>query len=387
MKKSITLLAAAVLTGGAACLTPAASAQEPQALAPTNFGSNWSIGIDGGVATPLKHAAFFGDMRPVIGLHLQKQISPTFGLGVEGTWGINTSSWPGYIKSSTAFDTQYLGVYGTANLMNLFGGYRCGGRVFEIEAVAGAGWGHNFVDDHHGEDWNYFATKAGLNFNFNVSPTVAIQVKPAVSWDMSDADVHQSSAAYNVSRAAFSITAGVNIRLGDGFECVTPYDAAQVNALNAQVNEARAAEAAARADADAAQARAAALATQLAECQNKAPQVITNTTTDLQSVRFVFFKIGSHVVTPDQMPNVVMIADYMKNNPGSKVIIKGYASQDGNLDFNLKLAANRAEAVKNLLIKKYGISADRIQAEGEGIGHMFKEESWNRVSICTLEDK
>ena len=85
MKKSITLLAAAVLTGGAACLTPAASAQEPQALAPTNFGSNWSIGIDGGVATPLKHAAFFGDMRPVIGLHLQKQISPTFGLGVEGT--------------------------------------------------------------------------------------------------------------------------------------------------------------------------------------------------------------------------------------------------------------------------------------------------------------
>jgi len=204
---------------------------------------------------------------------------------------------------------------------------------------------------------------------------------------MSDADVAQSSAAYNVSRASFSITAGVNVRLGDGFECVTPYDAAQVNALNAQVNEARDAADAARADADAAKARAAARASQLADCQNRAPQVITNTTTDLQSVRFVFFKIGSSVVTADQMPNVVMIADYMKNNPGSKVVIKGYASQDGNLDFNLKLAANRAESVKNLLVKKYGIAADRIQAEGEGIGHMFKEESWNRVSICTLDDK
>ncbi len=83
------------------------------------------------------------------------------------------------------------------------------------------------------------------------------------------------------------------------------------------------------------------------------------------------------------MPNVEMIADYMKHNPKSKVEIKGYASQDGNLDFNIKLAQNRAESVKKLLVKKYGISADRISASGEGIGHMFKEESWNRVSICT----
>lgn len=80
-----------------------------------------------------------------------------------------------------------------------------------------------------------------------------------------------------------------------------------------------------------------------------------------------------------------MIADYMKNHPDSKVVIKGYASQDGNLDFNIRLAKNRAEAVKEALIKKYKISADRIQAEGRGIGHMFEEESWNRVSICTLE--
>ena len=38
-----------------------------------------------------------------------------------------------------------------------------------------------------------------------------------------------------------------------------------------------------------------------------------------------------------------------------------------------------------MLISKYGIPADRITAEGEGIGNMFDEESWNRVSICTLE--
>ena len=47
------------------------------------------------------------------------------------------------------------------------------------------------------------------------------------------------------------------------------------------------------------------------------------------SVRFVFFRIGSHAITADQMPNVTMIADYMKSHPQSKVVIKGYASRDG----------------------------------------------------------
>ena len=75
----------------------------------------------------------------------------------------------------------------------------------------------------------------------------------------------------------------------------------------------------------------------------------------------------------------------MKSHPNAKVVVKGYASKDGNYDFNIKLAANRAESVKKMLISKYGIPADRITAEGEGIGNMFDEESWNRVSICTLE--
>ena len=103
-------------------------------------------------------------------------------------------------------------------------------------------------------------------------------------------------------------------------------------------------------------------------------------------MRYIFFRIGSSVITRDQQPNVEMIASYMKNHPDSKVIIRGYASKDGNLDFNIKLAQARAESVKQALVKGYKIPADRIEAKGEGIGNMFEEESWNRVSICTLEN-
>ena len=131
------------------------------------------------------------------------------------------------------------------------------------------------------------------------------------------------------------------------------------------------------------------LAAQLAACQNRKPEVIkqVEVTNNLSSVRFVFFRNGSSTVTGDQVPNVEMIADYMKNHPQSTVVIKGYASKDGNADFNIRLAKNRAESVKNMLVKRFKVSPDRITAEGEGIGDMFEEQSWNRVSICTLETK
>ena len=81
-----------------------------------------------------------------------------------------------------------------------------------------------------------------------------------------------------------------------------------------------------------------------------------------------------------------MIASYLKNHPDAKVVVKGYASKEGNPEFNVKLAQRRAEAVKTSLVKRYKIASDRIVAEGQGIGEMFTEQSWNRVSICTLED-
>lgn len=378
MKKTLLLLAATAAVFGA-------QAQEP--LQQTNFGSNWSLGLDGGVVTPMSHSAFFGSMRPVVGMHLHKQISPVFGLGVEGQFGINTSSWKNRVHSSTAFDNSYVGAYGTVNLFNLFGGYKCGGRPFDIDVVAGAGWGHDYVNSGNGKDWNYFATKVGMNFNFNVSNHVTLALKPAITWDMSDADIDQTSAGYSRNKAVFSVQAGVTYKFGDGFQCVQPYDQAEVDALNARINALRAEANESQAQADANAAKIAELQAALTAAQNRPAQVIKETSTNLESVRFVFFKIGSSVITADQLPNVVMIADYMKKNPKSKVVIKGYASQDGNLDFNIKLAQKRAESVKNALVKKYGISADRIQAEGQGIGHMFKEESWNRVSICTLDDK
>lgn len=375
-----------ILTAALAAGLMTVSAQD--VVERTNLGSNWSIGVDGGVATPMTHHAFFGSMRGLVGIHVGKQITPLFGAGIESAFGINTSSWNSYPRSYTAFDNSYVGAYGTLNLMELFGGFSCEPRPFTIEAVLGAGWGHEYWAKSQQEDWNYFATKVGLNFNFNVSPRVTVAVKPSIVYNMSDAGVSQSSAAYNVNKATFNCLVGLTYNFGPGFNCVTvPADkSAEIAALNDRVNVMRAERDAVTADLAATTAANADLTAALAACESKPAQVVNNNTETLNSVRFVFFRNASSVITADQMPNVEMIAAYMKNHKDSKVEIKGYASPTGSEEFNIKLAEARAQAVKNTLVKKYGISADRIVAKGEGIGHMFTEESWNRVSICTLED-
>ena len=378
MKKM--LLTAALIAGGFA------SMNAQQALLKPGFFDNWSIGIDGGVTTPLNHSAFWGDMRGVAGLNIKKQITPVFGIGAEGLWAVNTSSWRGQVHSNTAFDSQYVGAYGTVNVVNLFKPYGEQNNVFDVDLVAGAGWGHKYQTQL--PDWNYFATKVGMNLNFHASDRVTIALKPSVILNMSDAGVNQTSAAYNVNKATFNLMAGVSIALGNGFEYVTPYDQAAIDELNERVNGLRGDLGMATAALAQSEANNAALAAQLADCRNKAQKVeVVKTTTDqLSTVRYVNFDLGKYNITASQMPNVAAVASYLKNHPNSTVIIKGYASQDGPVDVNIRLANQRAESVRTTLINKYGIPASRIKAEGQGIGHMFEEESWNRVSICTLDE-
>ena len=134
------------------------------------------------------------------------------------------------------------------------------------------------------------------------------------------------------------------------------------------------------------QKRIAQLEKELQEARNKKPEVIERTVTKskktLESV--VTYRVGRTNIEPSQLPNVERIATYLKKYPNSKVVIKGYASPEGNLEKNQKLAADRAESVKKILVTRYKISSDRIQAEGNGIGDMFSEPDWNRVSISTI---
>lgn len=365
------------------------------------FSDNWSFTLKGGGVFAKQTATgedFLKTGRGIVGAEIRKQVTPTFGIGVEGEWTINTSSWSGN-KSANVFDHQYVGAFGAINLMNLFANYTGQPRLFEIEAVAGAGWLHSYYP--HAQctthDGNSFATKVGLNLNFNLGEAKAwtFSIKPALLWNM-NGDLAQNKISdlgydshYNVNNMYFELQAGITYHFGNSngthsFVLVQPFDQAEVDALNTQINALRGDMETVGADNAALLAQIADLQAQLDACLRRPP--VEKVIRDLDNVRYVFFNIGSSNIQANQQPNIAMTANQLKENAGTTVSVKGYASKDGSKAFNEKLAQRRAEAVKKALVNQYGISADRVNAEGMGIGDLFTTNDWNRVAVMTIND-
>ena len=136
---------------GLVLATTAVSAQA-QVLEGTKILDNWSIGINGGVVTPLTSGSLLKDARANMGIEVSKQITPILGFGIEGMWSINTT------ESKTIFDNSTLMGLAKVNFMNIFCGYKGAPRLFEIEGVYGLGWLHTYGAKYNA---NYIASKAG----------------------------------------------------------------------------------------------------------------------------------------------------------------------------------------------------------------------------------
>ena len=169
-----------------------------------------------------------------------------------------------------------------------------------------------------------------------------------------------------------------------------------IDTLNSQINDLRAQLADAQGAAADANSRLAQLQGDLAnankalaQCKNDlnaaknaAPKVVDNSKQYMNIL--VHFPKSGTAITADQRANVERVAAYLKSHPEATCEIKGYASPEGKEEVNVKLAEGRAASVKDMLVKKYGIAANRINAAGQGISNMFDELSWNRVSICEI---
>ncbi len=363
-------------------------AAQAQSLEQNKFFDNWSVTLKGGAIMPFQGYAFWPSARGIFGMEIRKQLTPVFGLGAEGEATINTTSWckePNYWgpKSPNIIDHTMAGLFGTVNLGNLFAGYAGKPRFFELEGVIGAGWLHAFHRTEsaniYGNDYNSWYTKAGanLNFNFGESRAFTFSLKPSVVWDMNGDVELEAGITYHFK--------GSN---GERYITFCPYKYSQddIDALNGQINGLRSQLNGLQGDLDAANARNAQLQRDLDAARKAKPEPKTEVID--KSAQYmnvlVHFKVNKTNITADQQPNVERVAMYLKNNPTATVEIKGYASPEGPKDNNIRLANGRAEAVKNMLINKYKIDANRIKAEGCGISDMFQELSWNRVSICEL---
>lgn len=80
----------------------------------------------------------------------------------------------------------------------------------------------------------------------------------------------------------------------------------------------------------------------------------------------ILFDVNAAVIKPESYGMIKEIATVLKENPTVKIRIVGHTSSDGDDAANLELSKKRAAAVKELLIKEYGMDAAVIETDGKG---------------------
>lgn len=146
---------------------------------------NWSLSFAGGIYFPMyyEHLKYLMDCSGLAGtIELRKQLTPIVGLGLEADGNYRM------MREERKDPRTVIGVAFHLNLMNLFGGYNGRPRTFEMEALVKPAWGHLYRGTHYYliPDEDYFATKYGLDFNFNLGRARqwVLSLRPSITLDV-----------------------------------------------------------------------------------------------------------------------------------------------------------------------------------------------------------
>ena len=378
MKFSKILLSAAMLAGS---LT--AFAQEevteytynPNWYIQGQFGSQYTLGEikTGKLMSPNAQIAAGYNFNPYFGLRLAVNAwQSRAGSNVNGALYSASYRWKWNYIAPT--------VDAVVDLTNVFGGYRPN-RLVDVHAFLGAGVNIGFHNNeanranadyvqHMGQEllgnlWNgckpRFVGQFGADINFNVSKSVAVGLEVMANFTP---DGYNSKKAGNADWY-FNALAGVRYTFGPKYTATTRVIPAPEPQIIERVIE------------------------KVVEVQPApAPVVVEKVVEQQEFRRDVFFKISTVNIVKDEMTKVAQVAEYMKENPDSKVVITGYADKGtGTLAINLRLSKQRAQAVANALKTKYGIPASRITVNsmGEAEDQPYSDPVDNRVAICVVK--
>ena len=384
MKKLFLMLAVSMMTASVSAQNTAVTANKA--------GDNWYIGVNAGVATPVMKINDFGRFKgfsPELGVRVGKNLTTVFGLALDiNNYFGNKSNAKSMFGSKTFVNATDFDILTTWNLMNAFGGYQGQPRKFEVIALAGGGYSRAWAEKVGGINAK-LAFDLALNlgsdnqYQLYVEPGVVLgQPYPIYANPFRKIE----TVAGKKWNGALSLKVGLNYKFGTSngthnFKIAELRDQAEVDALNAKINELRGDVDAKNGQLNAANQTINDLKKKLAECEARPTQIVEEKKeTLLQPI--VIFRQGKSTIDAAQYASVEMVAKYLKNHPESKVLVKGYASPEGKAELNQKLSEARATAVANALIKRYKISKDRITTQGLGATSEISEENdFNRVAM------
>lgn len=93
------------------------------------------------------------------------------------------------------------------------------------------------------------------------------------------------------------------------------------------------------------------------------------------------FPFNSDEIKPIYDHEIQEVADFMDEYPDTSVEIAGHSDSVGDAAYNQKLSQQRAEAVAQRLVERFGIASDRVRARGYGESEPIADNSTDQGRI------
>lgn len=80
----------------------------------------------------------------------------------------------------------------------------------------------------------------------------------------------------------------------------------------------------------------------------------------------VLFDFDSANIRSSYSQKIEAVVDFMRQHPEVTAVLEGHTDSKGNAAYNQRLSEQRAQAVKDKMVNQYGISSQRLMAQGYG---------------------
>lgn len=348
---------------------------------------NTYVGVEVGATTPLNFNSIF-PVNPTVGIKFGKELTPVFGLEVEGLasfgdnvyrYGYNSSTpvWeegPFNVHKNGSVNTfvkaTNVGLNGVINWSNLLFGYQGTPRFFEVKTNTGFGWLHYFGDFttnivggyKPNAQRNVLNAKTGVDLAFNLGNKKAhtITISPAIYWGLNN----ESNIKFNKNYAHFGVMVGYtyHFKTSNGTHAFKTYD---VGAMIGEIDRLNSELAKKPTEVE--------VIKYVDRTVNNYNAPVTNAVATSSTDTYVFFAFDSAEL--DERAK----AELDKIGQNGIYDIVAFASNEGNLEYNKALSQRRADAVKKYLEDR----GCRINsAEGKGV--VFGPTT-GRVAIVTIK--
>lgn len=375
MKLSKILMSSALLLSGLF-----ASAQQQEAKTEYVFNPHWYFQLQGGVQETLGETCFGKLLSPNAQIGLGYNFNPYVGLRLAVNGWQSKGAFE-YNNDRNVYKWNYVApaLDLTVDLTNVFGGFNPK-RVVAVGVFAGVGANIAFKNDEAADVkaklnaanvdalrlyWDgtktRFLTQFGANLDFKVSSRVSLGIELQANFVP---DSYNSKKAGN-SDWYFNGLVGIKVALGKTHStkvipAVVPTTVYKRDTIYVDRIVEKPVEK---------------IVEKIVEARKQALR------------RDVFFTLAKTLISKTEMLKVDDIANFMKENPNTKVTVTGYADKGtGTKEINLRLSKQRAEAVAKALYEK-GISSDRVKvlSMDADMEQPYIDPIQNRVAICIAE--